>query len=483
MKLSYLFLLLLLIKSSTTFPQNSGIASIDSLNKLAYEIRLRQPVKSLKLGLKALAEGKKLNYKDGMAEAHRVMGIARYHLGQNDTAINNYLAALSLFKSTNHLSGQAKVYNNLGNLYKDLDYGKGLEYFNKALKMAEKLDATDIIAGCLLNTGIIHYRKGRYEDALKSTTKSLDLYKKLNHPIGLTLSYQNLGVLFYSLKQLDKAENYLLKANSLARSANLETAIASNNLTLVEIYIAKKDLAKAYECLNEGKAAASRVQSSKLQSDFVRRSYQLENARGDYKAALIYLRKLYTQDSIELRNSASTQLALFEEQSKFEAREKENEIKLEKAKTNRVILLASVIVALLSSLLAVILVMSIRKKAKTNKQLNILNQEVSLQKANLNRVNQNLEKIIDDRTKDLKIKNRKLSEYSSHLSHQIRGPVASMKGLMILEKQQLITEEEFITEISKCVNQIDDRIMNINDALNNLSESGLIPKVVDKENE
>ena len=97
-------------------------------------------------------------------------------------------------------------------------------------------------------------------------------------------------------------------------------------------------------------------------------------------------------------------------------------------------------------------------------------------------MNRNLEQIIDERTKDLQIKNRKLSEYSSHLSHQIRGPIATMKGLMILEKESLIEEKEFITEISKCVNEIDDRIININDVLHNLSESGLIPKPVDKEN-
>ena len=150
-------------------------------------------------------------------------------------------------------------------------------------------------------------------------------------------------------------------------------------------------------------------------------------------------------------------------------------------KKNKILLIAAIVVTCLAFVVILLIVKNVKKKAKTNKILNILNQEVSLQKENLDRVNQNLEGIIHQRTIDLQVKNRKLSEYSAHLSHQIRGPIATMKGLMILEKESLIEEKDFILEISKCVNEIDDRILNINDVLHNLSEPGLIPKPVDKE--
>jgi len=273
-----------------------------------------------------------------------------------------------------------------------------------------------------------------------------------------------------------------LEANKRAKLANLNTVIGSINLTLVEIYKNKSDFIKAERFLNEGKYYAEIGKDIKLQSDLLKKSYQLANSRKNYKQALYLLQKLYTQDSIELQNTVTKKFGLFEEQSKFAAREKESAIKLEKAKTNKIIFLASIMVSLLAIILIVILYLNIKKKAKTNKILNILNQEVSLQKENLNRVNHNLEEIIHQRTIDLQIKNRKLSEYSAHLSHQIRGPIATMKGLMILEKESLIEDKDFILEISKCVNEIDDRIININDVLHNLSEPGLIPKPVDKEN-
>ena len=89
-------------------------------------------------------------------------------------------------------------------------------------------------------------------------------------------------------------------------------------------------------------------------------------------------------------------------------------------------------------------------------------------------INQNLEEIIEVRTKDIKVKNKKLSEYSFHLSHQIRSPVATLKGLMHLDKDNLIEKDELIEQMGKCIYDLDDKIININENLNNPLKSGLM---------
>src|SRR5690606_14675729 len=101
--------------------------------------------------------------------------------------------------------------------------------------------------------------------------------------------------------------------------------------------------------------------------------------------------ELYTQDSIELQNTITKKFGMFEEQSKFEEREKKSLIELEKAKTSRVIFIASLIVLTLAIVVILLLTLSVKKKAKTNKLLQKLNAEISLQKENLNAINQNLE--------------------------------------------------------------------------------------------
>ncbi|MEJ6978831.1 tetratricopeptide repeat protein [Pedobacter sp. P351] len=478
----YTFLVLLSFSSFSQSYTLKDSLRVDSLNKSGYDIRLTDPERTLFLGRKALALATKTDYINGIAEAYRILGIGYSYLGKNDKAIANYLISLSHFKEANNLTGEAKIYNNIGNLYKEINYNKALEYFVKALNSAEQLKMPDLIAASYLNIGVINYRKKDYSAALKHFEKSHSLFLQQNNLVGTTLALQNQGVIYYSINKKEKAEKLLLEANKKAKEAELNSAIASINLTLVSIYIDKKDYKKAEYYLNEGKEYALIGKSTKLQSDLLKTSYQLENKRNNYRQALLYLQELYTQDSIELQNNMSKKFGLFEEQSKFAAREKESAIELEKAKTNRIIFVAAIAISSLAVILIIILVLNLKKKAKTNKLLQILNEEISIQKENLNKVNYNLEQIIDERTKDLQIKNRKLSEYSSHLSHQIRGPVATMKGLMILEKESLIDDKDFIIEMSKCVNEVDDRIININDVLHNLSQPGFIPTSVDKEN-
>ena len=115
---------------------------------------------------------------------------------------------------------------------------------------------------------------------------------------------------------------------------------------------------------------------------------------------------------------------------------------------------------------------NVKRKATTNAKLKELNNEVSRQKDNLDRINHHLEEIIDERTRDLQVKNKKLSEYSSYLSHQIRGPIATIKGLMNLEREGLIDQAECINMMDKCVSEIDEKIIEMSDMLHDPGKSG-----------
>jgi signal transduction histidine kinase len=113
-----------------------------------------------------------------------------------------------------------------------------------------------------------------------------------------------------------------------------------------------------------------------------------------------------------------------------------------------------------------LLIKTNKKSKQSNIKLKALNEEVSRQKENVDKINHRLEELIAERTKDLILKNQKLSEYSSHLSHQIRAPVATLKGLMLLIEEGMVDSNEITPQIVKCVNKIDEQIMDINEALN-----------------
>jgi len=173
-------------------------------------------------------------------------------------------------------------------------------------------------------------------------------------------------------------------------------------------------------------------------------------------------------------NNISDKISLLESQHIQLEKQKENELTIAKQKNTQLFLWASIAIAIMAFFVIFLLIKIVRKSAENNRELSRLNLEISKQKDDLDMINQNLEEIIEDRTRDIKIKNKKLSEYSSHLSHQIRSPVATLKGLMLLEKDDLIEKDELVEQIGKCVYDLDDKIMNINENLNNPNKSSLI---------
>ena len=113
---------------------DSDTTEVKRLNEQAYQNRLTDPAQSITSAKKALDLSQKINFIDGEAESHRVIGIGYYYLNQRDSSLNNYLKALSLFSNSGNLLGEAKVSNNIGNLWLEIDYDKSLFFFKKTLE-------------------------------------------------------------------------------------------------------------------------------------------------------------------------------------------------------------------------------------------------------------------------------------------------------------------------------------------------------------
>jgi tetratricopeptide (TPR) repeat protein len=448
-------------------------AQVNKLNDDGYKLRRSDAEQTLANANKALSLSKKLNYWNGYGESYRIMGLAHDYLGEPEKAIESYLNSLTWYQKANNVSGEAKVYNNIGNLYRDNDYDKALEYFRKSLKMANPDKDNDLIAAIYLNIGNVYMRQKDYYQALNYYNKSNQLFNKSNNKEYMSTCMQDMGVAYFNLNQIDKAEKLLLITNADAKKTNRYQQIGSIDLTLSALYISKKDYTSAEKYLEEGISFAEIIKSKKLLSDFKYTQYQLEVKRKNFEKALYYLQDIYKKDSLDFQNNSSERIKLLQIKHRQEEKEKESALTILKQKSDRNFFWGVTVVAFLLLIVIILLIGNIRRKAETNKRLTELNGEVSRQKDNLDRVNHHLEEIIDERTKDLQIKNRKLSEYSSYLSHQIRGPIATLKGLINLEKEGLVNKEECFNMMDKCVSEIDNKIMDMSDMLHDQDRTGM----------
>lgn len=470
MKKAYLIILLLIYFTNVYAAGFSDITRQDTsevnlLNKQGYDSRLTDHDQTIKKAQQALDLAQRLNYDNGIGESYRILGLGEAYANQEAKAISSYLYAISAFKRANNLLGQAKVYNNIGNLYLDIDYDSALDYLQKGLGMAQSLNNKKLIASAYLNIGNVYGRKKNFYMSLDYFTKSQALFTKLQDSVNMINCMHNIGVTYYKLKEYDKAEQLLLEANRESKKNDLNTYIGSIDLTLSSLYIEKKMYKQAEFFLNEGIAFAQITKDEKLESDFTYTSYQLELYKKNYQKALEDLHSIYVRDSTIQASTLSSDLDLMHQQHDQQEKQKESALIIERQKNDRVKFWWAVSGSGLLLIVIALLVGNVKRKTKTNARLTELNSEVSRQKDNLDRINHHLEEIIDERTRDLQVKNKKLSEYSSYLSHQIRGPIATLKGLMNLEKEGLVDQKECISMMDKCVSEIDDKIIDMSDIL------------------
>ena len=222
----------------TTNPADSSV--VDTLNKRAFTNRLKNSKLSLVGAEQALALAKQLHYTKGEAEAYRMMGLATYYLFETEKSISYYLKSLQLFVATKNKAGQAKVLNNIGGLYSQTDYTKASAYFNRALKLALPLRDTGMLANIYLNMGNINVRTKRHVQALDDYIKAEKMFSAVGDKTGIVHSLQNCGKIFLDRSMFNQAEKFLVKAYKLAKEEGLSESIASINLSLASIYIAKK---------------------------------------------------------------------------------------------------------------------------------------------------------------------------------------------------------------------------------------------------
>jgi tetratricopeptide (TPR) repeat protein len=469
-----LFLLLILLSFDVyAFNESDDITTdttdVVTLNANGYKNRLTNPDQTVKYADSALKLATQINYKNGVAESYRIKGIGEYYLNHPEAAIGFYFEAQKWYELAANDQGVAKVFNNIGNLYQMVDYEKALEYFEKANVIAEKHHDTQLIASLYMNIGNIYNRKTSYNQALKYYSLSYDLFKKLNNPVLLIQCMQDLGAIYYSLGEYRKAEELLTDANTKAKNMDLNASVAAINLTLTSLYLAENNFEQAGKYMQEGLSYSKLINNVKDIYDYKHLAYDLEFKRKDYKSALTYLYDIYKSDSTSTKSGASTKLNFTykEEENKIEA-----ELNRQHDEYSRVKFWSVTGMAGLLLVVTGLLVNSVKRKATTNSQLQELNNEISRQKDNLDRINHHLEEIIDERTKDLQVKNKKLSEYSSYLSHQIRGPIATLKGLLNLEKEGLVGKQECIAMMDKCVSEIDEKIIETSEMLHDPDVSG-----------
>jgi len=223
--------------------------AIKALAKIPnYKYALQQLEKGSTEGIESLfAKIAKEKVEQGVV-ANRDAAIAQRQLGALAFKNNTQEAIQAYRKATELDPDNPDGWNQLGQLlYRIGKLTESESAFKKVLTWAEKNNDTEWQSIAYGNLGNIYGTRGELDKAEEYYLHSLEIEKELGRKEGIADNYANLGIIYKTRGELDKAEEYYLQSLEINKALGRKEGMAIQYGNLGIIYLTRGKLDKAEE--------------------------------------------------------------------------------------------------------------------------------------------------------------------------------------------------------------------------------------------
>ncbi|MCS6795628.1 MAG: tetratricopeptide repeat protein [Raineya sp.] len=319
----------------------------------------------------AIALADKIDFKEGKAKAHFVLGDIFKEKQEFLLSLKSYFQTERIYTSLNRKDLLPDVYSKIGDLYKyQQQYTQAIVFYEKALEqpnipIAHKINILDKKAFChkmnqdynnayasykeiynmskdqKKNTSLLkelaHLSKltQKYRESMKYVEKLLEIHEQENDYVEISNDYNNLGFLAQKMKDIESSQNYFKKALEVYEQ-QIRKVEGENKATLLintgVAYTNLEQYAKAKRYYQEAIRIREKLNKPVLVADAY--NYQAANylMMGNMKLALkavhyaIELGEQYK--SYETLQTSYQLLALIAQQEKDKSKEEQANKKL-----------------------------------------------------------------------------------------------------------------------------------------------------------
>jgi len=406
----------------------------------------------------ALDLSREIRYRRGEADALLHLGRLKRDSGHAADALTQMFDALKIYREINDFVQVANSLNDISIIYANSgDFKRSLDYFLQALDIFRQRRDERGESYALNNIGLIYQEMGDETKASDYFLQSLAIKKKHHDQYGMSRGYMNLGTMAEHHARWDEALAYFLKADSVAIAAGDHPAHGSNSMALARVMDAQGKTAEAIRYATVAAEQARQVSSISTLLSAIRMLAVQEEKRGRYHEALQYQKQSNTlADSL---NTMSNNKNLEEMKAKFDVDEKEREIVLLKKDKElqqerldrRNLLTYSLAGGIVLMLLVIGLLWFAYHTARTARNsLTLKNKEIQQQKDDLDKLN------------------REKDRFFSILSHDLKGPLTSLRGFSYLVTEHLDTMTP--EELQMMRTKIDSSLDGLTGLINNILE-------------
>lgn len=385
-----------------------------------------------------LSIAKRNNLRDDVKYILNSLALSYTIRADYDKALQKHFESLVIREADGNKKEVSITLNNIGFVYFKLrNYKSAIDFYNRALALKEETDDKYDLDRLLINIGLCYNQLRQFEDAEKTINQSLALCGG-NCSDGILIEGNfGMGVSLFGQDKFDEGKIFFEKSLAIARKHSSNQRFQAENLVyLAKIYIQKADSVQAKNSLAESEKISSENGFNELLIDTYRQFSLLYNQTKNFEQAAFYQDKYIhlkdsTYNSRLIENLANIQTQYAERENIATIASKEQALKQQ-----RDLNIAVVIIAMLAGLLVLVLQRSNRTIKRVNAQLSEAKEVIEDQNKQLEDKNKYLDREVEAKTIDLERANQSLKQVNDELdnfiyktSHDIRGPLASLKGM------------------------------------------------------
>lgn len=300
------------------------------------------------------------------AKSANAYGLALFYSGDYKSATSNYLRALKFYEEAKDTTGIITITHNLGVVYDRLkDFDRALTYYFKVQDLFNrrktKGDALQLPT-LYNNIANIYQTKSDFKSALQYYEKSLELAEEKGNKSIQGVALNNIGKLYFNdLGKPEKALDYLLRGLKVREETGEKGEIAKSLIFLAGCSYQLKKYVEGKQYAERALTLGKETGSLETQQHATYALSQNEEGLGHYHESLEAF-KTYKNISDSVQNeSISSEITRLQLQYDFE---KEEQLRKQEQERTRGQYIVTIIILTGCLLVAVLIVILIRSKAR-----------------------------------------------------------------------------------------------------------------------
>src|SRR6056297_89826 len=175
------------------------------------------------------------------------IGLAYFELDEDEKARKFYERALAINERIENTGSLSTNYNNLGLLYGDQGrYEEALSYHFKALELRKELGYTLSVANSLNNIGRVYMQQNMHEQALDYLNRALQVNDGEDKDLS-SIIHENMAKTYISSGQYDSALFHGKQTLAFSQGYGSKLGVKVSYELLTEIYVKLENFEKAFE--------------------------------------------------------------------------------------------------------------------------------------------------------------------------------------------------------------------------------------------